>query len=169
MISFLFITLIIATCRICSLGVQRFSRRLIVIVKFRACMKRTDFIFAFASTITLSIRCYAIDWSSNVSFNLARNVCIVVNGQFVLSKFLFLALLLNVCNTLVKYHIFPKTNINRLVCSFWVRDILNSSSFFSVARKFGVTFVDHGFDFLKIFEFSTRTTSSAPFRPTFFI
>ena len=169
MIAFLLITLIIATCRICSLGDKRFSRRLILIVRFRAYMKRTDFIFAFASAVTLSIRYYAIDWSSNISSNLARNVCIVVNGQFVFCKFLFLALLLNVCNTLVKYHVFPKPNINRLVCSVWVRNIVDSSSFLTVTRKFGVTFVDHGFDFLKIFEFPSRTTSSATFRSTFFM
>lgn len=148
MIAFLLITLIIATCRICSLGDKRFSRRLILIVRFRAYMKRTDFIFAFASAVTLSIRYYAIDWSSNISSNLARNVCIVVNGQFVFCKFLFLALLLNMCNTLVKYHVFPKPNINRLVCSVWVRNIVDSSPFLTVTRKFGVTFVDHGFDFL---------------------
>lgn len=148
MIAFLLITLIIATCRICSLGDKRFSRRLILIVRFRAYMKRTDFIFAFASAVTLSIRYYAIDWSSNISSNLARNVCIVVNGQFVFCKFLFLALFLNVCNTLVKYHVFPKPNINRLVCSVLVRNIVDSSPFLTVTRKFGVTFVDHGFDFL---------------------
>lgn len=93
----------------------------------------------------------------------------MINGQFILCKFLFLTLLLNVCNTLVKNHIFPEAYINRLFCSIWICNIVNCASFLSVARKFGVTFVDHGFDFLKIFEFPSRTTSSATFRSTFFM
>lgn len=89
----------------------------------------------------------------------------MINGQFFFCKFLFLSLLFNMCNALVKYHIFPKPYIYGLVFSIRVSDILKSTSIFTVTRKFGVTFVYHCFDFFKIFEFPSRTTT---FRSTFF-
>ena len=169
MTALVFITLIIAASRICSLGEQRFAIHFILIVRFRAWLYRTYFIFAFAPTVALPVSCLTVNRSSNVSSNLARYVSIVVNCQFVFCKFLFLALLLNMCNALVKYHVFPKPDINWLVSSFWICDIMCSTSFLSVKRKFRVTFVDHRFNFLKIFEFSSRTTSSAPFWSTFYM
>lgn len=131
--------------------------------------KWTDFIFAFASAVTLAIVCLSVNRSSYVSSYLARNVCIMINRQFVLCKFLFLALLLNVCNALVKYHIFPEPDIDRWIYSFRVWDIVDSSSILSMTREFGEAFIYEGFYFLKIFEFSSWTASSAPLRSTFFM
>jgi len=77
-------------------------------------MKRTDtLLLTFTSAVALSCGCLlTVNWPSNICSDLARDVCIVICSKFVLKNFLFLALLLYMCYTLVKDHVFPKANVN---------------------------------------------------------
>ncbi len=107
-VSFLYFGWIIAAGWISCFWGQWLGRHFILVIGFHSWSREwADLIFAFAPTVTFSVSCLPVNRPSYVRSDFAWDICIMVNSQFVFYKFLFLALLLHMCNALVKNHVLP--------------------------------------------------------------
>ena len=96
-------------------------------------------ILAFTSALALVMT--ALNWTPDVGFNLAWNVCIMIR-KFLFRVILFLVLP-HIRNAFVKYHILPEPHVDLVLIFSYQYEVRIVELIDLIYRKLAVTFVNH--------------------------